>query len=73
MYEPSARYIAKAEINFLILKAELEFPLYLVKDTGIKHINNTEVDLITNQCIFLFYRQTLIEGVLKFTKMSTEE
>ena len=75
MYKPGARYISKANISFPNMKAKLKFPetpIYLVENLGIKHINNTEVELITNQAIFLFYRQALIEGKLNFKKISEE-
>ncbi|MBU1199676.1 MAG: hypothetical protein KJ685_07610 [Nanoarchaeota archaeon] len=72
MYEPEAIYLGEVEIILPKMTAQLWFPpkpIYLVEGTGIKHINNTEVELITNQSLFIFYRQVLTEGSLKFPKI----
>lgn len=76
MYKPSAVYLSKAKIEFPKLESELLFPknpIYLNEDLGIKHINNTEVEMIINQGMFLFYRQAMLDGELGFPKISEDK
>ena len=72
MYNPSAVYMSEAEVKFPRLRASLIFPknpIYLREGLGITHINNTEVEMIINQGIFLFYKQILLDGKLNFPKI----
>ncbi len=74
--QPDAIYLKEVKIKPPRLTASLIFPetpIYLNKDFGIKHINNTEVEMIINQGMFLFYRQMLLEGELGFPKIEEEK
>ncbi len=72
MYRPSAVYLDRTRIEFPSLEADLIFPetpVYLTEGLGIKHIDNTEVEMIINQGMFLFYRQAMLDGALDFPKI----
>jgi len=76
MYKPSTVYLQEAEIHFPTLKAPLVFPktpIYLKEGLGITHINNSEVEMIINQGMFVFYRRVLLDGQLNFPKILEEE
>lgn len=76
MYKPNAIYFSEAEIEGKNLKAKLTFPktpIYLNSGSGIEHINSSEVQLIINQGIFLFYRDVILNGRLGLPKMSLEK
>lgn len=72
MYKPSAIYMSAAEVEFPRLRASLIFPknpVYLKEGLDINHINNTEVEMIINQGVFLFYREAFLNGSLNFPKI----
>jgi|SRR3989338_9238137 len=76
MYKPSAVYLDRARIEFPRLEAGLIFPetpIYLNEGLGIQHINNTEVEIIVNQGMFLFYRQAMLDGALDFPKIPKDK
>lgn len=76
MYKPNAVYLARAEVEFPRLKAPLVFPenpVYLNEGMGITHINNTEVEMIINQGLFLFYRQVLLDGKEGFPQVPEQD
>ncbi len=65
MYLPQARYLSQVSIEEDNLHAKLKFPevpAYLTPGTGITHINNSEVEMIVNQGLFLFVRNSLLNG-----------
>ena len=76
MYKPTAIYLNEAQIEFPKLETSLIFPetpIYLNKELGIQHINNTEVEIIINQGMFLFYRQAMLNGTLGFPKIPEDK
>lgn len=76
MYKLSAVYLDRAEIEFPRLEAGLVFPetpIYLNEGLGIQHINNTEVEMIINQGMFLFYRQAMLDEALDFPKIPEDK
>lgn len=76
MYKPSAVYLNKAKIEFPRLEADLIFPetpIYLKEGLDLLHINNTEVEMIINQGMFLFYRQAMLDGRLDFPRIPKDK
>jgi len=65
MYNPKARYLLEADIDFPRLEGKLWLPkkqFYLSESTGIEHISNTEANIFSNQALFLLYRDALLKG-----------
>lgn len=76
MYKPEARYLLEADIELPKLEGKILMPeetFYMPEGINTNHINNGESTIISNQAVFLLYRDALLKGELGLPKINEQE